>query len=104
MKTFSVVVLALVPALLLSGCGGSDPAGTARAFMEASKRGDDQAMKSLLTKKAQENLNKKDNNISLKKNGADNKGDYTVGQATVTGDTAQVPITVKENGKDSTGQ
>lgn len=87
----------------LLGCKSDQSAATetARQFMEAAQKGDAQALKATLTTKAREKMNAgTSSRLNLKKNGT---GDYTLGQATVDGDTAQVPMTVKQEGKETQG-
>lgn len=87
----------------LLGCRSDQSAATetARQFMEAAQKGDEQALKATLTTKAREKMNAgTSSRLNLKKNGT---GDYTLGQATVDGDTAQVPMTLKQSDKETQG-
>lgn len=97
------LILLLAVGGTLLGCHNDQRASedTARSFMEAAQKGDEQALKATLTTKAREKLNAgTSSRLNLKKNGA---GDYTLGQATVDGDTAQVPMTLKREGKETKG-
>lgn len=94
-----MTLLTLAVGLTLGGCRRSDEQraqDTARAFLEAAQRGDKEATKTTLTKKARENVDS-GNGVKIEKQ---EKHDFTVGQATVEGDTAQVPVTFQENGQE----
>lgn len=89
----------LLLALVLCGCGRSDPQraqDTAQKFMDAVNSGDRNALTATLTQKAREHIG---NSADSSTNGKSTE--YRLGDATVTEDTATVPVIVKENGKES---
>jgi hypothetical protein len=91
----AVFVLGIAPA----GCGHSDrkaAEATARAFLEAADRGDNQALRATLTKQAQEAMG---DDIGKRSSTERDHSEYVIGQAAIADDTARVPVTVQE--KDS---
>lgn len=81
----------------LTGCFRSDEQAAtdvAREFLEAGKRGDDQAVKATLSQKANDVVNSNPNKKGSPLH-ANRSGDYTLGQAVISGDTAQVPVHAK---------
>jgi hypothetical protein len=97
------VLLTALYSVSLYGCAYTDPqaaAATAQAFMEAGKKGDRQAWEATLTEKARQEM---DTQVGKKVNVKDQvPGGYTIGQPTITDDTAEVPVTVK--GKDQNAE
>lgn len=91
-----VVMLTLLGAVLIGSLRHS-PEDTARAFMEAMNKADEPAVRATLTKTANQKMEKP---LELK---ADHAMEYTIGQGTVTQNTAQVPVAIKqEDGKEET--
>jgi hypothetical protein len=87
-------------ALWLTGCAVTDEQraqNTAKAFVDAMQREDRLAVKETVTAKAWANLSSQTETKREKQD----KSDISVGQAVITDDTAQVPVTDRENGKET---
>lgn len=99
-KRFILVSWVGLLAVGLTGCAISDgqrAQNTAQAFVEAMSREDRQAIKETVTARAWANLSGGNENKEPNKE----QPTYSVGQAVITDDTAQVPITATENGKET---
>jgi uncharacterized membrane protein YvbJ len=99
MVSLSVVVALLFGAFALSGCGGdtSSPENVVKAYHEAMKAKDKERFKKLLSKDDLKNMKENDDPKSSK----NMDGDYSVGSATINGDSATVPVTYTKDGKES---
>ncbi len=98
---YALAALALILGLMLAGCHNDQRAAetTVRNFMEASKTGDKNGVNATLTTKAREKMQSgTGTNMATQKAGS--SADYTIGETTVNGDTAQVPVTVNNNGRE----
>ena len=95
----SIVMALLLGAFSLTGCGGdtSSPENVVTAMHEAIKAKDKERMKSLMSKEDLKNW-KDDQEIKQDK---DQDGDYKVGTAAVSGDTATVEVTYSKEGKET---
>ena len=87
-----IVVVAAAAGWLVMRERAQSPAGRVRAFIDACERGDDAAIRSLLTAKARDNVTLRRPAKAEERNRR--APEYRVGAATVTGDTASVAVTV----------
>jgi len=97
LRMCGAAVLALCLGLALSGCHNDQRAAkdTARNFWEAAKKGDKPGVEATLTKQAREKALASPVNLPIQGNSVE----YTVAEAKVTDDTAEVPVTVKDKGQ-----
>ena len=96
LKYYRIWIVAAVctVGVALSGCSFKrSPEATTSQFMEALRRADEPAVRSLMTRAARERTNKP---LDL---GHKDTMQYTLGQPTVHDDTASVPVTIHDNGK-----
>lgn len=77
----------------------ASPEDVARSSMEATQAGDQEGFEALLTQKARDGLNAGEGESSGFKMNDDKLDEYTVGEATIVGDEATVPVDAVEDGK-----
>lgn len=95
----SIVVALLLGAFSLTGCGGdtSSPENVVTAMHEALKAKDKERFKSLLSK---EDLKDWKDEQEMKQD-SDQEGEYKVGSAAVSGETATVEVAYSKDGKET---
>ncbi len=89
---------AVLSSLLLAACGGAtakDPKSVLQSFLTAVEKADGPGARRLLVTAEQH-----DESLSFEREGL--QDGYRLGAARVTGDRAQVPMTVQRNGKEMT--
>lgn len=82
-----------------SAASDASPEDVARSSMEATQAGDQEGFEALLTQKARDGLNAGDGENSRFKMHDDKLDEYTVGEATIEGEEATVPVDAVEDGK-----
>ncbi|MCC7510398.1 MAG: DUF4878 domain-containing protein [Planctomycetes bacterium] len=98
-----LLVALCVGAFALAGCGPdyTTPEGTVKAFHKAMDAEDKEAAKRCMVKAEREEKKEEGGNVTVTKKEGD-KGTWSVGTATITGDKAKVPVTYVKDGKSET--